>query len=246
MSVRRALVTGAAHGIGAAIATRLGSAGYRVGVLDMDGTAAAEVAAALPDALPLTADVTDADSIDRALDAFGEPPNLLVNNAGIVHFGPVVEESVADFVKVISVNLIGCYVASRQCAQRMSGGDHIISITSINDRTPAPGSGAYPAAKAGVRQLMRQLAVELAERGIRANSVCPGFIDAGMSAPFYADPKVRETRARAVPLGRLGTAEDVANAVAFLDSEAGAYVNGHELVVAGGVTHTLLKHLPRD
>ena len=77
MSVRRALVTGAAHGIGAAIATRLGSAGYRVGVLDMDGTAAAEVAAALPDALPLTADVTDADSIDRALDAFGDAFKML-------------------------------------------------------------------------------------------------------------------------------------------------------------------------
>jgi NAD(P)-dependent dehydrogenase (short-subunit alcohol dehydrogenase family) len=143
MSVRRALVTGAAHGIGAAIATRLGSAGYRVGVLDMDGTAAAEVAAALPDALPLTADVTDADSIDRALDAFGEPPNLLVNNAGIVHFGPVVEESVADFVKVISVNLIGCDVASPQCAHQMSGGDHIIRITSINDRPWSSPSGAF-------------------------------------------------------------------------------------------------------
>jgi 3-oxoacyl-[acyl-carrier protein] reductase len=94
--------------------------------------------------------------------------------------------------------------------------------------------------------LMRQLAVELAERGIRANSVCPGFIDAGMSTPIYADAKVRKARSGAVPVGRLGTADDVANAVAFLDSEAGSYVNGHELVIDGGVTHTLLKHLPRE
>ena len=122
------------------------------------------MASGLSGATPLVADVTDADSVDAALSAFGEPPNLLVNNAGIVHFGPVVEESVDDFVRVITVNLIGCYIASRQCAQRMGSGDHIVSITSINDRTPAPGSGAYPAAKAGVRQLMRQLAVELAER----------------------------------------------------------------------------------
>jgi NAD(P)-dependent dehydrogenase (short-subunit alcohol dehydrogenase family) len=93
---------------------------------------------------------------------------------------------------------------------------------------------------------MRQLAVELAERGIRANSVCPGFIDAGMSEPIYANPKVRKARAGAVPVGRLGTADDVANAVAYLDSDAGAYVNGHELVIDGGVIHTLLKHLPRE
>jgi len=246
MSRRRALVTGAGHGIGAAIAARLAAAGYVVGVLDVDATAAQAVAERLTDAQALAADVTDAASVDAALDAFGASPNLLVNNAGIVRFGPVVEASVDDFIRVITVNLIGCYIASRQTVQRMHTGDHIVSITSINDHTPAPGSGAYPAAKAGVRQLMRQLAVELAERGIRANSVCPGFIDAGMSEPIYANAKVRKARAAAVPVGRLGTAEDVANAVVYLDSEDGAYVNGHELVIDGGVIHTLLKHLPRD
>jgi 3-oxoacyl-[acyl-carrier protein] reductase len=246
MTKRRALVTGAGHGIGAAIATRLATAGYTVGVLDMNADAAESAAASLADGHALVADVTDAQSIDNALDAFGAPPNLLVNNAGIVHFGPVIEESVEDFVRVINVNLIGCYIASRQAAQRMGSGDHIVSITSINGHTPGPGSGAYAAAKAGVRQLMRLLALELAERGIRANSVCPGFIDAGMSEPIYADPKVRQTRSSAVPQGRLGTAEDIANAVAYLDSEAGGYVNGHELVVDGGVMHSLLQHLPRD
>lgn len=245
MSKRRAIVTGGGHGIGEAIAARLAGAGYVVGVLDLNAQAAEAVAGRLDGAQALVADVTDPQSMENALDAFGAPPNLLVNNAGIVHFGPVVEESVDDFVKVITVNLIGCYIASRQAAHRMGSGDHIVSITSINDRTPAPGSGAYPAAKAGVRQLMRQLAVELAERGIRANSVCPGFIDAGMSEPIYANVQVRKARAAAVPVGRLGTADDVANAVAFLDSDAGSYVNGHELVVDGGVTHTLLKHLPR-
>ncbi len=246
MTQRRALVTGAGHGIGQAIATRLAAAGYVVGVLDINAQAAESVAGNLSHAQALVADVTDARSVDDALDAFGTAPNLLVNNAGIVHFGPVVEESVEDFIRVITVNLIGCYIASRQAAHRMGSGDHIVSITSINDRTPAPGSGAYPAAKAGVRQLMRQLAVELAERRIRANSVCPGFINAGMSEPIYADAQIRKTRSAAVPVGRLGTADDVANAVAFLDSDAGAYVNGHELVVDGGVIHTLLKQLPRD
>lgn len=246
MTTRRALVTGAGHGIGQAIAAKLAAAGYIVGVLDLNAQNAESVAGELEGAMALVADVTDAQSIDAALDAFGTAPNLLVNNAGIVHFGPVIEESLDDFVRVITVNLIGCYIASRQAVQRMSAGDHIVSITSINDRTPAPGSGAYPAAKAGVRQLMRQLAVELGDRRIRANSVCPGFIDAGMSEPIYANAKIRTARSAAVPVGRLGTAQDVANAVAFLDSEAGSYVNGHELVVDGGVIHTLLKHLPRD
>ena len=94
--------------------------------------------------------------------------------------------------------------------------------------------------------MTRQLAIELSGRNIRVNSVAPGFIDAGMSAPIYEDKKVRKTRSEAVPLGRLGTARDIAEAIMFLDSEQGSYVNGHEFVVDGGVVHSLLNQLPRD
>jgi NAD(P)-dependent dehydrogenase (short-subunit alcohol dehydrogenase family) len=92
---------------------------------------------------------------------------------------------------------------------------------------------------------MRQFALEYGEQGLRFNSIAPGFIDGGMSAPIYADPAVRAARSGGVPLKRLGTPEDIAEAVAYLDSPAGSYVNGHDLVVDGGVTHAVLKSLPR-
>ena len=93
---------------------------------------------------------------------------------------------------------------------------------------------------------MRQFALEYGEAGLRFNSIAPGFIDGGMSTPIYADPKVRALRTAGVPLGRLGTPEDIAQAVLFLDSPQGAYINGHDLVVDGGVTHAVLKNLPRE
>ena len=93
---------------------------------------------------------------------------------------------------------------------------------------------------------MRQFALEYGEHGIRANSVAPGFIDGGMSTSIYADPKVRAARSKGVPLGRLGTPEDIAQAILFLDSDGGAYVNGHDLVVDGAVNHAVLKNLPRE
>lgn len=129
-------------------------------------------------------------------------------------------------------------------AERGSG--HIVSLTSINAYGPGPGSGAYPASKAAVKQLMKQFSLEYGEAGLRFNSIAPGFIDGGMSTPIYADPKVRAARSKGVPLGRLGAPEDIAQAVLFLDSPAGAYINGHDLVVDGGVTHTVLKNLPRE
>lgn len=244
--MRNAIITGAASGIGRVIAERTAAAGYRVGVLDVDPAAAEAVAASLDNAMTLVADVTDPDSVDAALDQFEVAPDLLVNNAGMVIFGPLLERTTDDFRRTVEVNLLGCYHMARACALRMPSGGHIISITSINSLAPSPGTGAYPATKAAIAQLTRQLALECAEGGIRANAIAPGFIDAGMSAPIYADPKVRKLRSEGVPLGRLGTAEDVANAVLFLDSNAGAYINGHELVVDGGVVHSLLNQLPRD
>jgi NAD(P)-dependent dehydrogenase (short-subunit alcohol dehydrogenase family) len=244
--MRQAIVTGAAGGIGRAIAERLAAAGYRVGILDLESAHPETVAHAIDGAVALVADVTEPTSIEGALDRLGAAPDLLVNNAGIVTFGPLLEQPPEDFRRTVEVNLLGCYHMSRACARRMTSGGHIVSITSINGLTPSPGTGAYPATKAAIAQLTRQLALECADRGIRANAIAPGFIDAGISAPIYADPKIRKLRSDGVPLGRLGTAEDIANAVLFLDSDAGAYVNGHELVVDGGVVHSLLTQLPRE
>lgn len=246
--MRTAIVTGAGRGLGAAIAARLASDGYRVGLVDLSLDAAKQVAANLPDAVALVANVTDEAAMARAFDSFGGTPDLVVNNAGIVRFGPLIEQTVADFRAVIEVNLVGAYVVARTAALRMRERrcGHIINITSINAITPGPNAGAYPAAKAGLAQLTRHLALELGPLGIRVNAIAPGFIDGGMSEAIFANPRIRELRSNGVPLRRLGVVDDVANAVAFLDSPAAAYINGHELVVDGGVVSSVLAQLPRQ
>ena len=246
--MKNAIVTGAAGGIGRAIAEVLVDAGYRVGVFDVEEGPAEFVAENLREAVALVGDVRDPASVEAAFEAFGTVPDLVVNNAGIVNFGSLIEQTVEDFKAVVDVNLLGCYVVSRCAAREMAEADggHIVNVTSINSRTPGPGAGAYPATKAAVVQLTRQMAIECGPAGIRVNAVSPGFIDAGMSAPIFADPVVRERRATGVPLRRLGTPRDVAEAIRFLDSPEAAYISGHELVVDGGVVHSMLDRLPRD
>lgn len=246
--MRSAIVTGSANGIGATVAELLASNGYRVGILDLDEGAVETHCQSVGGFVPLPCDVCDPAALEVAFDAFGEAPDLLVNNAGVVRFGQLAEQSDADIRAVMEVNFMGVFWASRSAVRRMAerGSGHIVSLTSINAYGPGPGSGAYPASKAAVKQLMKQFSLEYGEAGLRFNSIAPGFIDGGMSTPIYADPKVRAARSKGVPLGRLGTPEDIAQAVLFLDSPAGAYINGHDLVVDGGVTHTVLKNLPRE
>lgn len=245
---RTALVTGAANGIGAAIAQALVGAGYRIAVLDLDAAQVNDRCTALAGAIPLVADVTDEGAIDAAFDALDFVPDLVVCNAGIVRFGLLGDESVADFRKVVEVNLIGAYIVARAAVRRMAprGSGHVISLTSTNAYSPAPSCGAYPASKSGVLQLMKQFALEYGEHGLRFNSIAPGFIDGGMSTPIYADPKVRAARSKGVPLKRLGTPEDIAYAVLMLDSPSASYITGVDLLVDGGVTHAVLKNLPRE
>ena len=102
------------------------------------------------------------------------------------------------------------------------------------------------ASKSALLQLMKQFALENGADGLRFNSVAPGFVDGGMSTPIYADPKVRAARSAGVPLGRLATPEDIANAVIMLDSDRASYITGVDLLVDGGLSHALLKNLPRE
>ncbi|MDR7101661.1 SDR family oxidoreductase [Croceicoccus sp. BE223] len=245
---RSAIITGSANGIGAAIAALMAANGYKVGILDRDEAAVEARCAAIDGAVPLSCDVCDPKAVENAFDRFGGAVDLLVNNAGIVRFGQLADQSDEDIRAALEVNLFGVFWATRSAVRRMAprGNGHVISLTSINAYGPGPGSGAYPASKAGVKQLMRQFALEYGEAGLRFNSIAPGFIDGGMSTPIYADPKIRALRTAGVPLGRLGTPEDIAQAVLFLDSPQGAYINGHDLVVDGGVTHAVLKNLPRE
>lgn len=245
---RLALVTGAANGIGADIAAALHGAGYDVAVLDLDGGQVQARCTALPGARGLIASVTDEVAVSAAFDELGTVPDLVVNNAGIVRFGALAELAVQDFRQAIEINLTGAFIVTREATRRMlsRGSGHVISLTSINAYSPGPGSGAYPASKIALRQLMKQFAVEYGDQGIRYNCIAPGFIDGGMSAPIYADPKVRAARSAGVPLRRLGTPEDVSNAVLFLDSGKADYIHGEELVIDGGVIHNVLKLLPRS
>lgn len=128
----------------------------------------------------------------------------------------------------------------------MVNGGCIVNLASINGTVPGANSGAYATAKAGLIMLTQQMAVEWGPLGIRANAVAPGIIDGGMSAQVLADPEVRRIRSAAVPIGRLGTVEDIAAAVSFLASEEATYINGQTIVVDGGIIRTAISNLPRS
>jgi NAD(P)-dependent dehydrogenase (short-subunit alcohol dehydrogenase family) len=244
--LKTAVVTGGSGDIGAACVRALCEDGYHVGVLDRNADAVAETCSRTG-GVPLVADVTDEAGIERAFDALGAIPDAVVNNAGIGRFAPLLDIALEDFRQVIEVNLVGAFIVARAAARRMvgRGSGSIVNITSINAITTGPGSGGYPASKAGLQKLTEMMALEWGPSGLRINAVAPGFIDAGISTPFYADPEVRALRGNAVPSRRLGLAEDIANAVSFLVSDRASYINGQQIVVDGGVSVSLLTQLPR-
>lgn len=243
-----AVVTGAAKGIGATIARRAAQAGYQVALWDVSEeglhTLAAEIGTA---AIPQVVDVTSEASVLAALDALPSSPRLLVNNAGIVRFGPLATLSVEDWKAALEVNLTGTFIAARAAAARMgtAGGGVIINIASVNGVAAAPNAGAYTASKAAVIRLTEQMAIEWADEGVRVNVVAPGLILAGMSDEIYADEEARLQRQSHVPLGRIGTADQVADSVLFLASDQADYITGQMLAVDGGLTKSALRGLSR-
>jgi NAD(P)-dependent dehydrogenase (short-subunit alcohol dehydrogenase family) len=243
-----ALVTGAGRGLGAAIATRLSADGWQVGVLDREESLVAAGTAAVPGSIPLVADIADEASVEAALDQLGGAPTVVVNNAGIVRFGPLIDLELEDFRSVVQVNLVGTFIVARAAARRMRAEEiagSIINITSMNGVAPGPNGGAYGATKSGIALLTQQMAIEWGPWGIRVNAVAPGMILAGMSEQVFADPVIREARESKVPLGRLGAAEDIAAMVAFLASDQASYVTGQNILVDGGVTMSIIANLPR-
>lgn len=245
---RSMLVTGGGRGLGAAIASAAAADGYRVGVIDVVAPEAANGASPAGAAITsFVASVSDEGAIEAVLDEFGTP-DVVVNNAGIVRFGPLLDLDVADFRSVVDVNLVGSYIVARAAARRWIAAGRpgcVVNVTSMNGVAAGPNAGAYGPSKAAVVLLTSQMAIEWGPLGIRVNAVAPGLIDAGMSEPIYADPEMRAARESKVPIGRLGVAADVAEAVLFLASDRAAYVHGHNLVVDGGVTGSVIAHLPR-
>lgn len=247
MTRRTMLITGAGAGIGAAIAARAAAAGYAVGVMDADELRARDVAERLRNATALAGDVRDAADMAAAVRRLGAV-DVLVNNAGILRTGPLIDHNPDDFRLVMDVNLNGAFIAAQAAARHMRehDGGVIINISSINGIHPSPDCGAYVAAKAGLIGLTQQMSIEWGQFGIRVNAIAPGFIDGGMSSPYYTNARVRARRSGAVPLGRLGTVDDVADAALFLASGEAAYISGHTLTVDGGVINSVLLQLPRE
>ena len=161
--MKNLLVTGAAGGIGSEIASHASKNGYRVGLMDANHEKLKEVESAIENSISLPADITQEDSVKNALDLFGETPDGLVNCAGIVRFGSLLEQEVKDFEDVINVNLLGCFIVSCAVARLMQkkGSGNIVNISSISGgKHPAIHSGAYAASKAGVVMLSEQMSLE--------------------------------------------------------------------------------------
>ncbi len=237
-----ALVTGASRGIGNAIAMALGGAGATV----IGTSTSAEGASALSMNLAshgyngrgAVLDVGNAASIDalmQDLEAAGQMPTILINNAAITRDTLLLRMKPEDWDQVIATNLTSVFRLSKACLRRMMKERHgrIVNLTSIVGVTGNPGQANYAAAKAGVLGFTKSLAQEVASRGITVNAVAPGFIDTDMTRALTEEQ--RSTLLARIPMGRLGSAADVAATVLFLCSAPAGYITGETLHVNGGM-----------
>jgi NAD(P)-dependent dehydrogenase (short-subunit alcohol dehydrogenase family) len=236
-----ALVTGAARGIGLAVAKRFLAEGWRVALLDIESELLQRAVATLqnPDeTLALACDVSDAAAVAAAIDTVGRRfgrLDALINNAGVAVFAPLMQTSDADWNRVLAVNLTGPFVCTKAAVplMREHGGGAIVNITSISAVRASTLRSAYGTSKAGLAHLTKQLAVELAALGIRVNGVAPGPVDTAMAKAVHT-AEIRADYHDAIPLNRYGLEEELAEAVLFLSCDRSSYITGQILAVDGG------------
>jgi len=247
MTQRTAIVTGAARGIGAAVAKRLAADGMKVAVLDLDESACAATVEAIKtaggDALAVGCDVADEESVKgavaRVADELGAP-TVLVNNAGILRDNLLFKMSADDWDMVMNVHLRGSFLMSRECQAHMTkeGFGRIVNLSS-SSALGNRGQANYSAAKAGLQGFTKTLAIELGKFGVTANAIAPGFIETDMTAataervgvPFEDFIK---GAAEMTAIKKAGQPDDIANAASFFCDERSGYVSGQVLYVAGG------------
>ncbi len=244
---RVAVVSGAARGIGAAIATRLAADGMKVAVLDLDEAACAgtveAITAAGGEALAVGADVSDEVSVEKAVERVAEtlgPPTVVVNNAGILRDNLLFKMSVDDWDAVMSVHLRGAFLVTRAAQKYMVEAKwgrivNLSSTSALGNR----GQANYAAAKAGMQGFTKTLAFELGKFGVTANAIAPGFIVTDMTAATAERVGVpfedfKAGVAAQTPVARIGYPEDIAHAASFFVSEGAGYISGQVLYVAGG------------
>jgi 3-oxoacyl-[acyl-carrier protein] reductase len=240
-----AVVTGASKGIGAAIATKLGTEGASVVVNYVSDQAGAnavvkKIESAGSKAIAVKADVSKEEGVQHLFEetkkAFGNI-DILVNNAGVYEFRPLADIDLQHFRKHFDLNVFGLLLTTREAAKNMNGnGGSIINVSSIVTKTPVPGSLVYAATKGAVDIVTRTLALELGPRGIRVNTLSPGFTDTeGVRTMQGEDRTFYDLAVSRTPLGRVGTVDDIASAALFLASPDSGWVTGEELLVGGGI-----------
>jgi NAD(P)-dependent dehydrogenase (short-subunit alcohol dehydrogenase family) len=238
LSQLNVLVTGASGGIGGASAELFAAQGATVYLTDVDDVAGAARAEALgPNAHYHHLDVTsekDWAAVTSQMAARGHVLNVLVNSAGAAIKAPLEQTSLDAFRKMIDLNLVGTFLGIKAAAEAMVDGGSIVNLASLRGVLATAELGAYGAAKMGVRALTKVAALELADRGIRVNAVCPGSIETEItSAPgFAADDTVAYVRS--IPMQRRGSSEEVAKSIRFLATDDSAYITGTDLIIDGG------------